>query len=416
MRFRLLGLTLALLFGATLLVQGDDWPRFRGHQGLGLGTHVDIPVELGEASARWKIETKGHGHSSPVIVGKKLFYTVAPEGKKGTRDLVCLSTDEGKELWRKSYQFSEHRLHQFNSPSSTSPAVDAERVYLWWSDGEGSEVFALDHEGEPLWKTALGTFDSQHGCGSSVALADGVLMVQKLNLNDDSFIAGLNPATGKLLWKTPIEEKTKTPYVTPVIRDTGEGGGQEALFVSTESGLFALDVKTGKHRWRWDAKFEHRCVASPVVSGNYIFASCGGGGGGKDSVVLQAAPGAVQAKEVYRLSKQLPYVPTGLGIEGKFFFVNDGGVATCYDAESGDLRWRERLLGKCFASLISVEDRIYAFGRDGDYKIFRAAGEFELLGEGQFPAGIHATPAVADGKLFVRTDEKIYCFENAPSA
>ncbi|MFT4638033.1 MAG: outer membrane protein assembly factor BamB [Verrucomicrobiales bacterium] len=412
----LCGFTMALLLGWTPTLQAEDWARFRGASGRGLGKGSDIPTSLSEATALWKISLKGTGHSSPVVVGQKLFYTVTPKANPKQRDVVCVSTNDGKELWRKSFGFSEYNLHQFNSPSSTSPTADEERVYVWWHDGEKSQAFALDHQGESVWRQALGRFESAHGGGSSVVVADGVLIVQKENISAESSIFGLDAATGKKLWETPVpvKEIRKTPYVTPVIRDTDTG--MEAIFASTDNGIFSLQVKTGAFRWKFDAKFEHRVVASPVVVGDLIFASCGGGGGGKDSVVIEAPAGASKVKALYRLSKQLPYVPTGLGIDGRLFLVNDGGVGTCYDVKSGDQLWRERLLGKCFASQIAIGDNIYAFGRDGDYKVFKAAANFELVAEGDLGAGIHATPAVGDGKLFVRTDERLLCFQKAPDA
>lgn len=407
-------ITAALLIAASTLAHGDDWPRFRGAEGSGMVAKADIPTALTEANTLWQIDLKGTGHSSPIVVADKLFYTVTPAASPEHREVVCLSVGDGKELWRKRYGFSKYTLHQFNSPSSTSPTADAERVYVWWHDGKDSEVFALDHTGNEIWKQALGPFESQHGGGSSVALADGVLIVQKENLSESSFILGLDAKSGKELWRKPVPAEHKTPYVTPVIRNTDSG--KEAIFVSTDNGFFSLDTKTGTTRWELDCKFEHRVVASPVVSGDLIFASCGGGGGGKDSIVIEAAPGAKKATERYRLNKLLPYVPTGLGIDGRWFFVNDGGVGTCYDSQTGDQIWKQRLLGKCFASPIAIGEKIYAFGRDGDYHVYKASETFESIAKGELGAGIHATPIVAAGKLIVRTDEKLLCFGKAPQA
>ncbi len=409
-------LAIVVATSSPALVQADDWLRFRGAGGHGVCEKVaSIPLQLDEAKALWQIPLKGTGQSAPVIVGKKLFYTVSPEEKPGTRALVCVSTEDGKEIWRKSEAFANYKLHQFNSPTSSSPTVDAERVYLWWNDGDGAEVFALGHAGEPVWKQDLGPFESAHGSGSSLVLVDGVLLVQKVNLNESSFVGGLDPATGKVLWRTPIRETAKTSYVSPLIRAL-PGGGSEAIVASTEEGILALDPKSGEVRWKFNPAFEHRIVASPVACGDHLFVCAGGGGGGKDSVVLEVAPGSKQVIERHRLTKTIPYVPTGLGIDGKLFLVSDGGVATCVDPASGELVWRSRLVGKCFASPIAIGDRIYAFGRDGDYKVYRAADTFEVLAEGELSAGVNTTPAVADGKLFVRTDEKLLCFVERPEA
>ena len=71
---------------------------------------------------------------------------------------------------------------------------------------------------------------------------------------------------------------------------------------------------------------------------------------------------------------------------------------------------------KCFASPIAIGDLIYAFGRDGDYHIYRAADAFQSIAEGKLGAGIHATPLVAAGRLIVRTDQKLLCFQTGPDA
>ena len=403
-------LTTALLITASPLALGEDWARFRGPEGSGIAAaNASIPMDLSNANTRWEIALKGGGHSSPVAFGDKLFYTVTPTKSPEHREVVCAQVSDGKELWRSRFGFNKYKLHQFNNPSSTSPTVDAERVYVWWNNGKESEVFALDHSGKEVWKQELGKFESAHGGGSSVALADGVLIVQKENLSEDSFIVGLDAKTGKEQWKRKVPAKLKTPYVTPIIRQTDSN--KEAIFVSTDNGFFSIDTNTGKDRWTFDCKFEHRVVASPVVSGNSILAYCGGGAGGKDSIVIEAAPGATKAKERYRLRKTLPYVPTGLGIANRWFLVNDGGIGTCYDVTSGDQLWRERLVRKCFASLIAVGAHIYVFGIDGDYHIYEVADTFKSITKGELGGGIHATPIVAGDSLIVRTDEKLLCFQ-----
>lgn len=408
-------LTAALLIVASPLAYGEDWTRFRGPEGSGVAAASgSIPTELSKGNTRWEIDLEGGGHSSPVTFGDKLFYTVTPAKAPEHREVVCVQVSDGEELWRTRFGFNKYKMHQFNSPSSTSPTADAERVYVWWNDGKESEVFALNHAGKEVWKKALGKFESSHGGGSSVALADDVLIVQKENLSDDSFIVGLDSKTGKERWKKNLPAELKTPYTTPVIREIESS--KEAIFVSTDNGFFSIDTKTGKDRWTFDCKFEHRVVASPVISGNSILAYCGGGGGGKDSIVIDAAPGATEVTERYRLRRTLPYVPTGLGIKGRWFLVNDGGVGTCYDVASGNQLWRERLVGKCFASLIAVGNHIYVFGRDGDYHIYEAADTFKSIAKGELGAGIHATPIIAEGKLIVRTDEKLLCFQKGTDA
>ena len=393
---------------ATLLAtEPEQWTRFRGPGGSGKASLKNLPVNLSKDRYSWNVALNGKGHGSAVIFGKKVFYTVTPDKPASTRCVVCVSTTDGSELWRSSFPFKEYHLHQFNSFSSSTPVVDAQRIYLWWAEKDSTEVLALDHDGKVLWKRNQGSFKSQHGSGSSLALADGVLLIQKENLGGDSFIAGLTPATGDTLWKHAMPTDTKTPYATPLIRDSKDGA--EAIYASTDNGIVCLDTNTGKQKWVYDAKFEHRVVGSPVLSGEVLFASCGSGGGGKASITLHVPIDTTAPKELYRLDKQLPYVPTAIGTDGLFFLVSDGGIGSCVDAKSGEQLWRQRLVGKCFSSPILVDDKIYVFGRDGDYQVYKASKTFESLAEGEVGSGVHATPSVGDQRLFIRTDTRLIC-------
>ena len=253
-----------------------------------------------------------------MIFGKKLFYTVAPAEAPEKRDVVCLSTEDGKELWRERFLFTEYKIHRYNSFASNTPTVDNERVYVWWSDQDGSSVMALSHDGKRLWREKLGPFNSSHGSGSSLAVVDGVLLVQKENLNDSSFIAGLEGNTGKVLWKHPLPTKSKTPYVTPTVRK-GAHGAPEAVFASTDHGLFALDPKKGTVNWSFDLGFEHRCVASPVLIGQDHFFVCSGNGGGKRDCVTIKAPIGKQAEKVYEVKRRGPTYPPESATKGSSF-------------------------------------------------------------------------------------------------
>ncbi len=383
--------------------------RFRGPNGQGISHVTTIPTSLSNEQERWKVELDGNGHSSPVIHGDKVFYTITTNTTPPQRRVVCRSLSNGKELWAKGMPFNSYKTHKFNSFSSTSPAVDAQRVYVWWNDGDQSEVFALDHAGKRVWRKKLGAFKSQHGSGSSLALSDGVLLVQKENLSEDTFVAGLNPATGKQIWKRPLPETSKTSYVTPAIRTTPQG--LEALFISMTHGVFGVNVKTGEETFRYETGFRHRSVASPIlVDGEFLFASCGNGAGDRQSLLLQLPNGDAAAKASHQLTKQLPYVPTGIGKDGLLFLVNDGGIGTCTDVKTGEMLWRERLVRKCFASPVCINGNIYVLGRDGDYHVFAAERAFRSVSKGEIEGAIDATPALGGGCLFIRTDSHLICF------
>ena len=107
--------------------------------------------------------------------------------------------------------------------------------------------------------------------------------------------------------------------------------------------------------------------------------------------------------------KGLPYVPTGLSFNGMIFLLNDGGIMTCRRASDGKVLWQERVVGAPYSSPILINDKIYCFSKEGDMSVMAASSKLELLDSFKFPEGIYATPAVAGGKLFVRTFSNLYC-------
>ena len=107
--------------------------------------------------------------------------------------------------------------------------------------------------------------------------------------------------------------------------------------------------------------------------------------------------------------KGLPYVPTGLSYNGMIFLLNDGGVMTCRKASDGKVLWQERVVGAPYSSPILINDKIYCFSKEGEMSVIAASANLKTLGSFKFPEGIYASPAVAGGKLFVRTFSNLYC-------
>lgn len=394
----------ALAFVSSNLLPAQEWSRFRGPGGSGLSEAKGIPTTITDDSIKWEIDLAGTGHSSPVLWGDTIYLT-SSEGE--TRHLIALDAKDGSEKWRTKHEFKPYSQHRFNDFASSTPCVDADRVYLTWTSPEGVDVIAIDHAGKPAWEKRVGKFYAKHGSAASPVLAGGHLLVGSLGETGDSFIIGLDPASGDEKWRLERESNDKGSYCTPVVREVSDGL-LEVIYASTAHGITAVDPTNGKIRWEHDAEFGQRCVAAPVVSGDVIFASAGSGGGGKESAVVKIVDGKPQpAWEPSR--KGLPYVPTGIASHGLMFLLNDGGVMTCTVAESGDVLWQERAVEAPYASPIIVGDKIYCCSKEGHVSVLEAGDKFKPVSSYKFPAGIYATPAVAGGRLYVRTFKKLYC-------
>ena len=401
---------LTVLLSALLISQGfsQEWTRFRGPNGSGLSDATTIPVQWTDADYRWTIELPGEGHGSPVLWGKKLFVMCADK-PKAQRSVVCLDADTGKTIWQHDYPVLPHHLHQFNSFAASTPAVDAERVYVTWANPEHNLITALDHAGKQLWQTDLGPYESQHGSGVSPMLYRNMVIIANEQDGASSVVA-LDQATGKIIWRTP-RKAVRAAYATPAIYSR-PGSPDMLVLCSQAHGISALDPMTGKTLWETPQIFNKRSLLSPVIAGDVIFGSCGSGGGARNySVALRVNPDdpAGAPSEVYRIDRSSPYVPTPVAYKGLMFLVSDGGIGTCIDAATGDIKWRERLGGDYFSSPVCINGVVYCVSRGGDVITFRASDKYQPLGHMKLNERAHATPAVANGRLYIRTMSHLYC-------
>ena len=400
----------ALALFAAPVSQDDpqDWPRFRGPDGAGL-SDARLPVLFDEEDYNWRVELPGPGHSSPVVQGDRIYLTCVT-GEE-TRGLVCLSREDGSVLWSHEEGFQPARIHKLNSAAASTPAVDSERVVVAWRSGQLREVKAFDHQGELLWEQVLSPLMAFHGGTSSPVIVDGVVLLAHDNEGGEtrSFLTGLDAGTGEMLWMHPRETTGKrAAYVTPAVRRLDDGSA-EVIFASTAHGLTALDAKSGELRWEVPELFNARCVGSPlVIEGptdleDVIFATAGTGGGGKDSAGVGFNEEG-KAEMIYSVRRGLPYVPTPVAYQGRLYLWADGGTLACVDAQDGTELWRERVDGMYYGSPICAGGNLYAMSTDGELVVVAAADTFHLRARVDLGEATQATPAVAGGVMYLRTD------------
>ena len=397
-------LGIVLLFGTTVVA--DDWTRFRGPNGSGIATAPGLPVEWTARDEAWQTILPGVGHSSPVVVNGKLFVESASEdGSK--RDLICLDASSGKILWTQSLSLQQDKLHLKNSYASSTPAANASAVVATFADDKSYVVAAFDHDGQPLWKHDLGSFESQHGQGSSPIIWNDLVIVPN-DQDGPSAILAFDVHDGHEVWKAN-HPPGNTAYGTPLVIE--EPGKAPQLITSSQaSGIASLDPLTGREIWN-TSEFPQRTVGSPLYAGGLIFQSCGQGGRGV--LMVAANPFAVRddARVVFEQKKTIPYVPTPLAYQGLLFLWNDDGVVVALDLKTLKPVWDEpqRVDGKFSSSPICVNGNIYAVSEDGEVIVARASKDFEVIGRSSLGDPSHGTPAVADGKIYFRTFHKIIC-------
>jgi outer membrane protein assembly factor BamB len=380
----------------------EDWPRFRGPNGSGTSTDATIPVQFSTTdNVLWKVELPGAGNSSPIIVGNRLFLqTASSDGKE--RSLLCLDASTGKTLWSKPAPGHAAATHKKNTLASSTPASDGERVFVifWNGDEQSLAAFALD--GKSLWQQELGAFKSQHGAGVSPIVANGKVIVPN-DQDGKSVLLTFDAVTGKPGWSAPRAPCPACSYSAPFVMD-------DKLVVASSTGVTAYELATGKAKWNWQWKWPNedkmlRMVGSPVLAEGVILLQTGNGAGNSNAVAVKADGSGV----AWEKNRDFPYVPTFLVHEQHLYVATDKGFAMCVNAKTGNIVWRERLGGGFTASPVLIAGKVYAPSEEGTVFVFEASTKFKQLAKNNLGETIYASPAVNDGKLYIRGQKHLFC-------
>lgn len=409
-------LAVGLMFlAATVAVGSEEWTRFRGPNGSGVSHAKTIPTEITPTDINWKVEVPGVGHSSPVIWGERIFLTSTGD-EAGGFSVLCFSVKDGKQLWRRDYPLTPFSRHKFNSFASATPAVTGSALYVVWNEPDHYFLMALDHDGKELWKRDFGPFVSQHACGTSpIVVGDKVILgaeqdgkahVRDSTRDGESFVVAVDAKTGADVWKTP-RKSVVVAYSTPCVRE--KDGKRSIIFNSQGHGIYAVDEDTGKVLWEYDKAFTKRSVSSPFIAGDIVFGSCGSGGGGNMAVAVRAGDATASGKPelAYEIKKSAAYVPTGVAVGDLAWLWSDQGIVTCLHAPSGEIRFQERAGGNFFGSPIWVDGRLYAVSTSGEVVVVEASEKFKVLGRFPLEELCHTTPAVAGGRMYIRTEKHL---------
>ena len=396
---------LAVLFISVVVVRAENWPRFRGPNGQGISDATTIPVKWSEQDYKWKIELPGGGHSSPVVWEDKVFVTCGDDkALRGT--VLCLSTD-GRELWRKESSLDKHPMNALNSYASATPALDANQMYLLWPGPTEARLTALTHEGREVWTIKLPAVKARHGAGSSPIVCGEYVIVsreQDKSSNLKSVWLAVDRKTGETRWRYEHPENDNGSYSTPCLwRD--KGGCEQLIFSSNTHGIAGVDPVTGSLLWKTPSALPARVVSSPVLADGLVIATCGEGGRGiRLAAVRPPDSDSSAATEVYALERGIvPYVPISVVHDGLLFCFHDQGTVSCLRSATGEVLWSEKPAGKYFGSPVCVGDTLYAITTDGNVVVLRAGPKYELLAVNPLGEKSHATPAVSNGRMYLRT-------------
>jgi len=404
---RLDALVIVSLLVLSASTQAANWPRFRGPNGQGISPARTIPATWSEQDYLWNIELSGKGHSSPVVWDETLIVTCADE-KAMQGFVLCIDPADGHERWRRPYAVDKYGLNSLNSFASPTPALDAERIYTLWPGAGQTTLVALTHEGEEVWTATLPPVRARHGQGSSpIVVGDTVIVSHEQDGNSQGLTGvwlAFDRRTGRQRWRYEHLNNDQASYSTPCVYED-RNKQTHLIFTSNSHGIAALDPATGDVRWQTPEALPARVVSSPVVAGEMLIATCGKGGRGlRLAAVKPHADGDAGATEVYALTSRIvPYVPTSIAHDGLLFTFYDGGTVSCLRSATGEVLWSEKPAGRYYASPIWVDGKLVNVTIGGDVVVLEAGPTYKLLAINPLGEKSHATPAVANNRLYLRT-------------
>lgn len=424
-------LLLGLLLSLAPLAAADPWPSWRGPESDGHSAEPWFPTRWGPGeNITWKKELPGaRGSSSPVVWGPRIFLTaqagqgpvegdftvegpassgIVPDpGRFNLRLFVlAIRTADGELDWAAEvapgrFLVPLGRGYDYATPSCVT---DGERVYAWFGTGP---VTCFDVQGRGLWQRRLeedfGPFDIRWGHGSSPILHDGKLILV-CDHAPGSYVLALDAKTGETLWKLDLGRPGRS-YSTPVAAKVGK---RFEILVNWPSEIGGIDPGAGKLLWTVRG-LDPMMVPMPVADGGWIYTS----GGARSSPVMALRPGSdgiVEPDEVvWRQPTAGSYIASIVKVGGELYTAGETGVIKCLDAKSGSILWKQRTGAAYFASPVAAAGLVYAVDEDGEAVVLRAGRDFELVARNRLQERTVASPALSDGRIYLRTTRHLYC-------
>ncbi|MCB1235778.1 MAG: PQQ-binding-like beta-propeller repeat protein [Verrucomicrobiae bacterium] len=438
MRLRRYPLVFFAIFPIALLVslaRAENWPRLRGSNGAGVSTETKIPAEWNDAAFRWKIDLPGLGHGSPVVWGDRIFLLCASEPaplprakgkKKGASAAgeaapprpqtwmpVCVSTRDGAVLWKAEFSEGFFKGHRFNSPASTTAAVDEKRVVFTWGTADKLTMIAFTHAGEKLWESDLGPVNGGHGFAASPMLLGDLVILNNDQEKQAGNLLAVDAATGKVAW-TVARHSERISYSVPCVFEAN--GRRLLMFTNWRHGFTAVDPKDGSvvaELSVFNLETNERAISSPVVYRDLVIGTCGFTANPKHCVAVRLTA-ENKLEEVWRVERNAPHIPSVLVVGDRCFLWDDAGIVTCVEAATGKEIWKGRVPGvegACFGSPVSDGEKIFCADEAGNLHVIAAGDDLKPLAKNILGELCRTTPAFGDGAMFVRTTGKLVAVE-----
>ena len=440
-----LSLTAALAIAAGAAVAAADWPQWRGPHGSGISDERDLPVRWSATeNVAWKAAIAGLGVSTPIAAGDHVYVTsqigagvrkpgnhprlvqgadaaaageralAAPRAAQGGETAAdrtvfvveAFHRADGRRLW-------EYRVdavgplagvHDKHNLASPSPVTDGQTVFAWFGTGQ---IVAVDRNGRLVWTRHLGTeiapFDINWGHASSPTLYQDLLILL-CDHTPASYLLAVDKRTGKERWRVD-RGKGRSSYTTPFVVEAATG---PELIVNSSQRVDAYDPKTGAFLWYVGGTNQFP-IPSPTFHDGIVYLSRGYRSGPYMALRPGGRGDISTSHVVWQVPTGAPYISSLVYDAGMLYMANDVGAITAIEADTGKKLWQERVNGIFSASPVAADGKIYFVSETGETIVLKSGREPVVLARNDIGERLIASPAVSNGQIFLRTDDRLFC-------
>ncbi len=425
------GVTLAVLiplFASSLTTSAwsaspaGSWPTFRGLERTAVAPDTGLLTEWPDGGPKlvWESAGAGRGYSSLAIASGRIYTMGDAPSTAEDKDeyLLCFNQTNGQQLWKAKTGEAWNEGDPSWQGSRSTPTVDANRVYVLTPHGV---LICVDTRGKEIWRKDLREeFDGDKADGwgySESVLIDGHKLVCTPGSEKNTMVA-LDKLTGETIWTMSREDDRGAGHASIVI---SEIGGTRIYVQTTGSGAMGVRAEDGKLLWTYDIDDTTAVIPTPIVRGELVFFAAGYGRGGALLKQVPGDDGEIAVEEMFPLNRALANKHGGVVLYEDHLYgdSDDGGRPYCAELLTGKVLWEGRGSGRNSASVVAADGHVYIRYADGTMTLveanpaaFKEVGSFKIPGSGERPSWSH--PVIFDGRLYLREDDKLLCYELKP--
>jgi outer membrane protein assembly factor BamB len=387
------------------VLQAQNWPCWRGPNGDGTSKETNLPVKWdSKTNISWKSAVPGIGYSSPIVWNDKLFLVTALIETQ-EKVLLCYNCKNGELIWQKTMLKAPfEKKHDNNSYASGTPATDGTLIYVSYLDGDDVVVEAYDFNGKKIWLQRPGTFFSPHGYSCSPVIFEDKVIING-DSQGDSFVAALSRTDGHIIWKVP-HDKPAHSFSTPIIRNID--GKMQMIFCGNRE-ISSYNPNDGSRYWFVSGPSEDFC-SSPVYNSKSGLVLVSSAWPVRNLVAIKpdGHGDVTNSKVIWQSKKGAYYVPSPVCTDDYLFSTMTTGEVYCIEVATGRIIWVEDM-GIQYSSPVLANGLVYMPNDEGVITVIKPGPKFEYIAKNSIGEKMFASPAISNGKIYLRSFQHLFC-------